>query len=248
MSLRTKSKKKSNNSEGDKLVVPREYNTSHKRFSLAKNFQLADFITILNCICGTLSVMKSVHLISTLDAPSIILSKDSLTTDQLYVLRKAFILPFLGMFFDVFDGRGGPTLLGQELDSLSDLISFGVAPAVLGWVVGLRTFIDQFILVLFVSAGLARLARFNVTAHKQIKDANGKQKFFEGLPIPTSLCLVSVMWAWFEYDLIHDGKVPGGEFELFTIDQVPYKIHYWSLFYLFWSVCMVSKTLRVPKP
>jgi CDP-diacylglycerol--serine O-phosphatidyltransferase len=84
-------------------------------------------------------------------------------------------------------------MLGQELDSLSDLISFGVAPATLAYTIGkryqksliyaigLNTWGDQVILTIFVCCGLARLARFNVTTHNIAQDHTGKSKYFEGI-------------------------------------------------------------------
>ena len=69
-------------------------------------------------------------------------------------------------------------------------ISFGVAPALLAFVVGLRTYLDTVILTAFICCGLARLARFNATVALVPKDAKGKAKYFEGLPIPSSLGLV----------------------------------------------------------
>lgn len=119
------------------------------------------------------------------------------------------------MFFDLFDGkvarwRNEASMLGQELDSLADSvrlfatsgtclffhpqqISFGVAPAFVAWVIGMRTGIDTFLLTGFVCCGIARLARFNATVASVPKDATGKSKYFEGLPIPTSLILVGIM-------------------------------------------------------
>ena len=55
-------------------------------------------------------------------------------------------------------------MLGADLDSLADVISFGVAPAVLGFTLGLRGGWDMLSLTYFVVCGVSRLARFNVTA------------------------------------------------------------------------------------
>ena len=144
---------------------PREYNLGYARFGLARNFQLADYVTILNCFCGVSSILSSLELAVQLNDTDRV-SVSGLNDVQINIARWAFGLPFLGMIFDIFDGRvarltkEGPTMMGQELDSLSDLISFGVAPAVLAWVVGLRTAYDRACLTLFVCAGLARLARY----------------------------------------------------------------------------------------
>ena len=80
--------------------------------------------------------------------------------------------------------------LGADLDSLADVISFGVAPAVLGFTLGLRGGWDMLILTYFVVCGVSRLARFNVTAAALADAATGKVKYFEGTPIPTSMLLV----------------------------------------------------------
>lgn len=158
----------------------------------------------------------------------------------------AFGLPFLGLLFDFLDGKvarltkNGPSLLGQELDSLSDLISFGVAPAILGYVVGLRTRLDTLILAFFVCAGLARLARFNVTTHVIPQDENGKAKYFDGLPIPTSLFLVALLWYAFQYNHLNQVMV------ILTLYKNT-KVHLFSFAYLGWAFAMVSKTLKIPK-
>lgn len=62
------------------------------------------------------------------------------------------------------------------------VISFGVAPAVIGFSVGLQGFWDLLILLYFVNCGVARLARFNATVGNT-KDASGKIYYFEGTPI-----------------------------------------------------------------
>ena len=128
----------------------------------ASNFRLADLITIMNGVCGTLSIFTSLRYLSlTSNLP--ITPPGALNT-----LYFAHLLPILGFGFDALDGRvarwrGGGSMLGQEMDSLADLISFGVAPAALAFTLGLRSTLDTIALLVFVSAGLARLARFNAT-------------------------------------------------------------------------------------
>lgn len=153
-------------------------------------------ITIMNGVCGTLSILSSARyliLSSNLPAPP--------SAEALRVLYFAHLLPILGFGFDALDGkvarwRGGGSMLGQEMDSLADLISFGVAPATLAFTLGLRTALDCAALLLFVSAGLARLARFNATVALIPADSSGKSKYFEGLPIPSSLFLTGTMAFW----------------------------------------------------
>ncbi len=86
------------------------------------------------------------------------------------------------------------SVLGADLDSLADVISFGVAPAVLGFTLGLRGGWDMLILTYFVVCGVSRLARFNVTAVRARRTRPpGKVKYFEGTPIPTSVLLVIIL-------------------------------------------------------
>lgn len=85
-------------------------------------------------------------------------------------------------------------------------ISFGAAPCVAAFALGLRTTLDTFVLTMFICAGVARLARFNVTTALIPHDASGKARYFEGLPIPTSLILVGGMAACLLF-----GKFEGAE-------------------------------------
>ncbi|TKA66992.1 hypothetical protein B0A55_11195 [Friedmanniomyces simplex] len=155
-------------------------------------------------------------------------------------------MPF-GLFFDFFDGkvarwRGKSSLMGQELDSLADLISFGVAPAASAFALGLRTPLDQLLLTTFVLAGLARLARFNVTTGNVPKDATGKAAYFEGLPIPTSLTIVALMAFWATQGWVQ-GSIPFG-----TVGAGVLEVHPVVGLFVAHACCMVSKTLHVPKP
>ena len=108
------------------------------------------------------------------------------------------LLP-LALVCDVLDGyvarlnRSRQSVLGADLDSLADVISFGVAPAVLGFTLGLRGGWDMLILTYFVVCGVSRLARFNVTAAALSDATTGKVKYFEGTPIPTSILMVVLL-------------------------------------------------------
>ena len=75
---------------------------------------------------------------------------------------------------------------GRELDSLADVISFGVAPASSRSRPACGSALDQIILMYFVGCGLSRLARYNVTAEASSTET-GKVRYFEGTPIPTSI-------------------------------------------------------------
>lgn len=213
------------------------------------NFRLADLITIMNGVCGTLSILSSAKyliLSSNLPAPP---SKEAMRW-----LYFAHLLPILGFGFDALDGkvarwRGGGSMLGQEMDSLADLISFGVAPATLAFTLGCRTLLDQVALLLFVSGGLARLARFNATVALIPADATGKSKYFEGLPIPSSLFLTASMAffvrnGWYAMGAGLKAGVPFGVIRLWGTDGCG-DIHGLAVIFALWAAAMVSKTLRV---
>lgn len=128
-------------------------------------------------------------------------------------------------------------------------ISFGVAPALLAFVIGLRTYLDTVLLTCFICCGLARLARFNATVALVPKDSTGKARYFEGLPIPSSLGLVAVLSYWTKQGWI-EGKegIPGGTVTLWGKEGGRGELHVVSVVFGLWAAAMVSKTLRVPKP
>jgi len=106
-----------------------------------------------------------------------------------------------GFFFDTFDGRVArltktQTDLGRDLDSLSDLITFGAAPALLVYKWGLSSFgrLGIFIAGLFLCAGAMRLARFNVLSRRE--EAQGHKnpgKYTLGLTIPAAASVVVLL-------------------------------------------------------
>ncbi|KAI0542399.1 hypothetical protein GGR58DRAFT_452152 [Xylaria digitata] len=204
-------------------------------FSLLRALHMADYITELNGACGILSVFSSLRYC--LGDPS--------DKSNLY-LALAF-LPF-GLFFDFMDGRVArwrkkSSMMGQELDSLADLISFGLAPACVAFSIGLRTTVDHACLVLFVLCGLTRLARFNVTAVNIPKDATGKASYFEGTPIPTTLGLDALMAYWVSQGRIL-ADVPGG----LWFAGSALEVHPVVLLFVVHGCLMCSKSLHVPKP
>lgn len=163
--------------------------TRPKRFSMIREFQLADWFTLGNAVCG----MGALFSIMTY-----------LELNNVQHLYFACALVFAALVFDVLDGRIArwrqkASLMGQELDSLADVISFGVAPAIIAYGCGMQGLYDRIILVYFVACGVSRLARYNVTA-ATLSEGTGKVKYFEGTPIPTSIVLVAVLAlaAWFD--------------------------------------------------
>src|SRR3954449_10262056 len=158
--------------------------TPRRHMSMLRSYTPADAFTIGNAACGTIAIF---------------LCLDYLASDERRFLWIAFLLLPLALACDVLDGyvarlnRSRQSLLGANLDSLADVISFGVAPAVVGFTLGLRGGWDMLILTYFVVCGVSRLARFNVTADALADAETGKVKYFEGTPIPTSIVIV-VMW------------------------------------------------------
>src|SRR5258706_3799554 len=149
----------------------------NRRFSMIRNFHLADWITVGNAACGTGAMFAAM---SFLQAPA-----------ERWHLLLACSLILLALVLDVLDGnvarwRHETSTLGRELDSLADVISFGVAPAVLAYATGMQGLWDRLVLLYFVACGVSRLARFNVTAAK-LAGESGKVKHYGGTPIPTSL-------------------------------------------------------------
>lgn len=198
---------------------------------MIRDFSLADLITLSNGFAGTGSILATLQYMDTRDRR---------------ILWLAFALPPLAMVLDFLDGRVArwrhvSSPLGRELDSLADLISFGVAPAVLGFAVGLRGAWDAIVLVFFVSCGLSRLARYNVTA-SELADESGKVKYYEGTPIPTSVVLVALLAALAWLDAI-DANLPLGRIRFLGAS-----FHPLVLLYAASGLAMISKTLRIPKP
>src|SRR6187455_1385294 len=100
--------------------------------------------------------------------------------------------PFIGLaiVLDMLDGRvarmtGTSTAFGVEFDSLADVISFGVAPAILSFQWGLQPLgrIGWAAGFLFVAAAAVRLARFNIQSGSQDK------RYFVGMPSPAAACI-----------------------------------------------------------
>ena len=153
-----------------------------KPFSMIREFHLADWFTLGNACCGVgalFSVMTYLQV-----------------RDVMHLYFACGLIP-LALVFDVLDGRIArwrqrASAMGRELDSLADVISFGVAPAAIAYACGMQGLYDRIVLVFFVACGVSRLARYNVTAEK-LSDGGDKVKYFEGTPIPTSLLLVAVL-------------------------------------------------------
>lgn len=201
-----------------------------RHFSMLRDFHLADWFTLGNAFCGTGAIFAAMRFL-----------QDGNVRDLLWGMA---LIP-LAFFFDAIDGRIArwrkvASTLGRELDSLADVISFGVAPAALAYACGMQGGWDWVILSYFVGCGVSRLARYNVTA-EQLSGEAGKVKYFEGTPIPTSALLVLVLAvaAW-------QGAI--GEALWFGMVKLgPWQLHPLVLMFALSGSLMISKTLRIPK-
>ena len=201
------------------------------RFSMLKSLTVADFITLINAVSGVSSIFASLTY-----------AREGQTS----YLWAAMALVCVAAVADFMDGRVARrslriSTLGGDLDSLADLISFGVAPATLAFAVGMDGGWDWAVLVYFVCCGLSRLARYNVTA-EELSDDSGKVSYFEGTPIPTSLVLVLIVGALAASGRLHE-HLPLGSVRL-----GPAVLHPLVALYLLSGSLMISARLRVPKP
>jgi len=201
-----------------------------RRFSMIRSFVSADFLTLGNGFCGSGSVLAAMHYL--------------VNGDSRWLVCAMALLP-LALVLDFADGRVArwrhqSSRLGADLDSLADIISFGLAPAALGFTVGLRGVGDVAILLYFVGCGISRLARFNVTADALTDERSGKVKYFEGTPIPSSVLIVGLL------ALLHFQGRLGPDVWLGSWSIGSVVLHPLALIYAVSGSAMIS-TMRVPK-
>ncbi|MDQ2927982.1 MAG: CDP-alcohol phosphatidyltransferase family protein [Caldimonas sp.] len=201
-----------------------------RHFSMLREFHLADAFTLANAACGVAGVLMAMRFLVTKDTGDLLVG--------------AAFAP-AALVFDVLDGRIArwrhtSSALGRELDSLADVISFGVAPAALAFASGLMGAWDALVLLYFVCCGVSRLARYNVTA-ESLSDGGDKVAYFEGTPIPTSVLLSAVLAfaAW-------QGRIGASIYgSVWLIGGAA--LHPLVLLFALSGTLMVSKTLRIPK-
>ncbi|CAN5209665.1 CDP-alcohol phosphatidyltransferase family protein [soil metagenome] len=200
-----------------------------KPFSMIREFHLADWFTLGNAFAGVGALFSVMTFLQ--------------TGEIRHIFYACALIP-LALLFDVLDGRIArwrqqSSAMGRELDSLADVISFGVAPAVIAYGCGMQGLYDRIILVYFVACGVSRLARYNVTA-EALSDGGDKVKYFEGTPIPTSLVLVIVLAVAAWQGAIGDSLWGG------VIELGGFRLHPLVLLFAISGSLMVSR-IRIPK-
>jgi CDP-diacylglycerol--serine O-phosphatidyltransferase len=202
-----------------------------RHLSMLRSYTVADLFTLGNASCGTISIF---------------LCLDYIAEGRNKFFWIAFVLLFAALACDILDGYWArrsrrQSALGADLDSLADVVSFGVAPAVLGFTLGMRGGWDMLILTFFVVCGISRLARFNVTA-AALSEGTGKVKYFEGTPIPTSILIVALLGVAFSQEA-SDSRLWLGTWRV-----GPATLHPLVLLYAINGMTMISATIRIPKP
>jgi len=201
-----------------------------KHFSMIRSFQAADWLTLANACSGVGAIFAVMRYLQ--------------ETDTRFLLLACALIP-VALVFDVLDGRVArsrqqTSLLGRELDSLADVISFGVAPAGIAYAAGMQGGWDGLVLMYFVACGVSRLARYNVTA-AALSEGSDKVKYFEGTPIPTSIVLVLVIAI-----AAFQGAV-GDRLWLSVVQLGPWQFHPLVVLFAISGSLMISRTLHIPK-
>jgi CDP-diacylglycerol---serine O-phosphatidyltransferase len=197
---------------------------------MIREFHLADWFTLANAICGTGALFSIMTYIE---------------RHEVRHIYFACGLVLAALFFDVLDGRIArwrqkSSALGRELDSLADIISFGVAPAIIAYGCGMQGLYDRVVLAYFVACGVSRLARYNVTA-EALSEGGDKVKYFEGTPIPTSIFLVLLLGVAASVGAVRENLWFG------EVTLAGLKLHPLVLLFAVSGSLMISR-LRIPKP
>src|SRR3954467_14176840 len=172
-----------------------------------KIYLLPNLMTMGNLFCGFTATLKILE-------GALLQSVDVIAAGELFHTAIWFILG--ACFFDLLDGRlarlgGHESAFGREFDSLADIVSFGVAPALMVYRVVLQEFPRAcwIIAFIFLSCGALRLARFTTVSAIHDSNSTGPGKKFTGFPIPAAAGLIAsitLFLLWFaagEHQLGH---------------------------------------------
>jgi len=155
--------------------------------------KIADIFTVGNLCCGIVSILLAI--------------------DGLFDLSAGLL--FLAVVFDVLDGEIAgllhqKNLFGKQIDSMSDLVSFGVAPALLFYSLSSPGVLGIVVALFFVACGMLRLARYNIS------EGTG----FEGVPITVNGVLFPVLFV--------------------LVGSFPQSLNYWPIVFLIQGLLMIS--------
>ena len=160
-------------------------------------FIVPNLLTAASLLCGVLAILYCID--------------PGATDDDVY---NSTLFLFYAFLFDLFDGRAArmtrtQSNFGVEFDSLADLISFGVAPAVITyrWALTESGITGVVVCFVYVLAGAIRLARFNVMTRTGV-GKKSSSKYMLGLPIPMAAGFIAALvvaaramggwpWPWF---------------------------------------------------
>ncbi|MDD3815929.1 MAG: CDP-alcohol phosphatidyltransferase family protein [Desulfocapsaceae bacterium] len=200
-----------------------------KPLSMIREFHLADWFTLANAVCGVGAIFSTMTY---------------LQIDDIRHIYFACALVLAALVFDVLDGRIArwrqvASVMGRELDSLADIISFGVAPAIIAYGCGMQGLYDRIVLAYFVACGVSRLARYNVTVDI-LCEGGDKVKYFEGTPIPTSLFLVLLLAVAASFGAVHQNLWFG------VVKLAGFHLHPLVLTFALSGSLMISR-IRIPK-
>lgn len=203
--------------------------TPPRPLAMIREFHLADWFTLANAVSGIGAIFSTMSY---------------LQTGEIHHIYFACALVFAALVFDVLDGRIArwrqkSSAMGRELDSLADVISFGVAPAIIAYGCGMQGLYDRIVLAYFVACGVSRLARYNVTA-EALSEGGDKVKYFEGTPIPTSLLLVLMLWVAASFGAVHQ------ELWFGQVKLAGFRLHPLVLTFALSGSLMISR-IRIPK-
>ena len=194
-----------------RLSFPQQLTPTPDRRPTKAAYALPTAFTAGNMFLGFISIMKSFT-----GAIAVAAGQDSFRGH----FETAAVMIGLAVLLDGLDGRiarmtNTTSDFGREMDSMADAVTFGVAPAVLGFawgVLGVDTGgnpmlydhinrVGYFVCFLFLLCGTARLARFNITSNPVPKNpGRPDRKYFVGLPIPAAAGMVAAV--------VYAGEVP----------------------------------------
>ncbi len=155
----------------------------------SKIYLLPNLMTAGNLFCGFTATLKILE-------GALLQNTNAEAASDLFHAGIWFILG--ACIFDLLDGRlarlgGHESAFGREFDSLADIVSFGVAPALLVYRIVLQEFPRACWIIAFVylACGAMRLARFNSVAANQATNGQDNMKNFTGFPIPAAAGLIA---------------------------------------------------------